>query len=107
MASDDAGSMPRHARTLTLSGIVAALALMTLAAALYAPAADAKTKPAVRAKVARKTLAVTGGKKRDVIVLRLKKRAPKVVEVDVGGNGKADFRFRRSAFKKIVVRGGN
>jgi len=59
---------------------------------------------AVKAKVSRGTLTVTGTTKGEKIALRAATGGRLVV--DVKANGTADFTFRRSAFRRIVVNGG-
>jgi Ca2+-binding RTX toxin-like protein len=65
-----------------------------------------RAKHGVRAQVKRGTLFVTGNRRANKVTLRLQRRKRGVLEVDVARRGKADFRFRRRAFKRIVVRGG-
>jgi Ca2+-binding RTX toxin-like protein len=93
------------------AAFLAALALLLGLFAFAAVDADAakpkKRAPAVKAKVAKKTLTITGTKRRDVIVLRLKRRARRTLEVDTRGNSRPEFRFARGRFTKIVVKGGN
>src|SRR3954471_4611961 len=80
-----------------------ALALVLLVVTLPA-SADAATKRGVSAKIARKTLTIKGGKKADKITLRAGRS--NTLEVDVGGSSRAEFRFKRSKFKKIAISGG-
>ena len=84
-----------------------ALALAIAGVLILSPApAAAATKRGVSTKVARKTLTITGSKKADKIVVRLRRRARNTLEVDVGGRSTAEFRFNRRSFSKIAVRGG-
>jgi hypothetical protein len=84
-------------------GAAATLGLLTLA--LAAASADAAPPAAVKAKLSRDTLIVTGTSAGETIVLRLAASDPNTLEVDAGGNGTADFAFPRSKFTKIVVQG--
>jgi RTX calcium-binding nonapeptide repeat (4 copies) len=63
-------------------------------------------KKGVKAEVKRGTLRITGSRKGDAITLRLKRRRRGVLEVDVGRLGRAEFAFRRKAFRRILLRGG-
>jgi Ca2+-binding RTX toxin-like protein len=64
-----------------------------------------KAKPKVKASIRRGQLNVLGTAKSDKITLRLKPRDRSRLQVDVGGNGSAEFTFKRSAFNRIVVHG--
>jgi Ca2+-binding RTX toxin-like protein len=64
-----------------------------------------KTKPKVEAGIRRGRLNVLGTAKGDRITLRLKPGDKSRLQVDVGGNGSAEFTFRRTAFNQIVVHG--
>ena len=70
-------------------------------AALLGPAAAANA--AVSASVSGGTLKVTGGGAGERIALRAASGGR--LAVDVGDNGSANFTFRRSSFKRIVVNG--
>ena len=59
-----------------------------------------------KAEVKRGTLRITGNRRANKVALRLKRRRRGTLEVDVRSNGSADFKFRRKAFKRIVLRGG-
>jgi hypothetical protein len=78
--------------------------------AMPSPAIPARGKPVskqgVKAQLKRGTLIVTGNRRANRVELRLKRRRSRILEVDVGKAGKAEFSFRRRAFKRIVVRGG-
>jgi Ca2+-binding RTX toxin-like protein len=65
-----------------------------------------RAKAGVKAKVAKKTLRITGNRRANKITLRLKRRARNRLQVDVGSNGSADFTFNRRKFNKIAVRTG-
>jgi hypothetical protein len=87
-----------------LAALLAALAAaLALVAASTAPDAHAAKKGGVRAKVTRGTLEVKGNARANKIVLR----GGRVVAIDVGANGSPDFRFRRSRFSRVAVRGGD
>jgi len=69
------------------------------------PAKAAKKKPKVEAGIRRGQLNVLGTAGNDRITLRLKLGNRSRLQVDVGGNGSAEFTFKRSAFNRIVVHG--
>ncbi len=69
------------------------------------PAKAAKKKPKVEAGIRRGQLNVVGTAKSERITLRLKPGNESRLQVDVGGNGSAEFTFKRSAFNRIVVHG--
>jgi Ca2+-binding RTX toxin-like protein len=71
------------------------------------PTNAAPTKPKVEAGIRRGQLNVLGTVKGDKITLRLKPGNKSRLQVDVGGNGSAEFTFKRSAFNRIVVRGAS
>jgi len=48
-------------------------------------------------------LAIEGTKASDRVALRLKIRNPRILQVDVGNNGSADFSFKRKKVKRIAV----
>src|SRR5215211_7410595 len=62
-------------------------------------------KPKVKAGIRRGQLNVLGTANNDRITLRLKPGNKSRLQVDVGGNGSAEFTFKRSAFNRIVVHG--
>jgi Ca2+-binding RTX toxin-like protein len=66
-----------------------------------------KPKPKVKASIRRGQLNVLGTAKSDKITLRLRPGNKSRLQVDVGGNGSAEFTFKRSAFKRIVVHGAS
>jgi hypothetical protein len=88
------------------------LTAVLLVAALTAPssataaASRAKTKHGVTAQISRGTLYITGNRKPNSVTLRLKRRRPGILQVDVKSNGTADFSFRRRAFRRIFLKGG-
>ena len=84
-----------------------ALAAVAVPSHAGAPAeSSARAKQGVKAEIKRGTLRITGNRRANSVTLRLKRRARGILEVDVRSNGSADFRFRRKAFRRIVVRGG-
>jgi Ca2+-binding RTX toxin-like protein len=65
--------------------------------------AKTKQKPKVKAFIHRGQLNVLGTAANDKITLRLKPGNQSRLQVDVGSNGSAEFTFKRSAFRRIVV----
>jgi hypothetical protein len=61
----------------------------------------------VTAKVKHSTLDVKGSNQADAVVVRLKAGDPNQIQVDVGGDGSADFSFARTGVSAINVRMGN
>ena len=91
------------------SCLLALFAVGCLAVPSHATTADASkavVKKGVNAQVERGTLRITGSRKGNAVTLRLQRRARRILEVDVGRLGRAEFRFSRRAFRRIVVRGG-
>jgi hypothetical protein len=88
--------------------LIAVFLLVALAVPSSGPAAAsrAKTKHGVTAQISRGTLYITGNRKPNSVTLRLKRRRPGILQVDVKSNGTADFAFRRRAFRRILVKGG-
>jgi RTX calcium-binding nonapeptide repeat (4 copies) len=86
--------------------VVAGLLVFAVPSPAVPAAGKARATKGVRAKVARGTLTITGNRKANTMQLRLKRHRARIVEVDVGKAGKAEFSFKRRAFKRIVVRGG-
>ena len=66
-----------------------------------------KAKPKVKAFVHRGQLNVLGTARGERITLRLKRGNTSRLQVDVGGNGSAEFAFNRSRFNRIVVHAGS
>ena len=66
-----------------------------------------KPKPKVKAFVHRGQLNVLGTARGDRITLRLKRGNTSRLQVDVGGNGSAEFTFNRSRFNRIIVHAGS
>lgn len=60
----------------------------------------------VKAAIRKDVLTVTGTPGADAITIRLRPNDPNTLEVDVGGDGTADFAFDRARFTTIVVEGG-
>ncbi|MFL5931139.1 MAG: beta strand repeat-containing protein [Gaiellaceae bacterium] len=87
-----------------LAVFVAALIILSSSSSPAYGATQVK-KPKVRAGISGGQLSVFGTAKNDRITLRLKPGNKARLQVDVGGNGSAEFTFRRSAFNHIVVRG--
>ena len=90
--------------------LVAALAVLAAVAAVVMfsspPSLAATNKPRVEAGIRRGLLSVLGTAKSERITLRLKRGDRSRLQVDVGGNGSAEFTFKRSAFDRIAVHGG-
>jgi Ca2+-binding RTX toxin-like protein len=76
-------------------------------AAKPATQAAKKPKPKVKASIRRGQLNVLGTAGNNRITLRLKPDNKSRLQVDAGSNGSAEFTFKRSAFKRIVVRGAS
>jgi Ca2+-binding RTX toxin-like protein len=66
-----------------------------------------KPKPKVKASIRRGQLKVLGTAGNNKITLRLKPGNKSRLQVDAGSNGSAEFTFKRSAFKRIVVHGAS
>lgn len=81
----------------------ASLAAMLGLAADEAMAASAR----VQAQVHAGTLEITGTAAADDIALRLQPGAPTTLQVDVGGDGTADFSFDTSTFTAISAQAGS
>jgi hypothetical protein len=97
-----------------LAALALTLTLMFSSSSAYgaseanpSPTNAATTKPKVEAGIRRGQLNVLGTVKGDKITLRLKPGNKSRLQVDVGGNGSAEFTFKRSAFNRIVVRGAS
>src|SRR5215217_468527 len=93
-----------RARWLVL--VLAGLPLLAVPSPAIPARGKQVAKQGVKAQVKRGTLLVTGNRGANRVELRLKRRRGRILEVDVGKAGKAEFSFRRRAFKRIVVRGG-
>jgi Ca2+-binding RTX toxin-like protein len=68
-------------------------------------AKEPKKKPKIKASIRRGQLNVLGTARSDKITLRLQPGTKSRLQVDVGGNGSAEFTFKRSAFNRIVIHG--
>jgi Ca2+-binding RTX toxin-like protein len=69
--------------------------------------ATKKPKPKVKAFARRGQLNVLGTARGERITLRLKRGNTSRLQVDVGGNGSAEFTFNRSRFNRIIVHAGS
>jgi predicted ester cyclase len=87
-------------RALALSALAASL----LAALLAFGAGQAQA--SYTARVQADTLRLKGDSDSDVLVLRPQLGSPSTLDVDVGGDGTADFSFDRTTFTAIDVRAG-
>jgi RTX calcium-binding nonapeptide repeat (4 copies) len=87
-------------RPLALGALAGAFA-----AALLGFSAD-PAQAACSAQVEAGTLTITGDAASDQLVLRLQAGSPSTLEVDVGGDGTADFSFDRNTFTAIDVHAG-
>ena len=74
---------------------------------LAAEQTRAASTPRVQARVHAGTLEITGTPVADTIALRLAPGAPTTLQVDVGGDGTADFSFDTSTFTAINVQAGD
>src|SRR5215207_2646052 len=79
------------------------VALVATAFALTTAQADAAVVPGIQDR----TLTITGDAAVDRITLRLSATAPQTLEVDLGDDGTADFRFPRADFDRIRVEAGD
>jgi Ca2+-binding RTX toxin-like protein len=101
------------ALAMFLAALALTLSLMFSSSPAYGapeakpPTNAATTKPKVEAGIRRGQLNVLGTVRGDKITLRLKPGNKSRLQVDVGGNGSAEFTFKRSAFNRIVVRGAS
>ncbi len=84
---------------------IAAISLLVVATASAGHTVAQKPTPKVKASINRGQLSVLGTAKSERIALRLKPGSKSRLQVDVGGNGSAEFTFKRSAFNRIVVHG--
>jgi hypothetical protein len=91
----------RQRRSAAMSA--SALAILALAVSATSTAAS----PTARAGVADGTLRVTDGPFADQIALRLSASDPNQLQIDIGDDGSADFKFDRGTFEAIDVEAGN
>jgi Ca2+-binding RTX toxin-like protein len=105
------GAIELAATLALLVALCVAALLFSSTSAYGAPEAKppatkaAEKKPKVEADIRRTQLDVLGTARSDRITLRLKPGNKSRLQVDVDGNGSAEFTFRRSAFDRIVVHG--
>ena len=105
---------------IEFAAALAVFVALCVAALLYSPtsaygapeakpalANAAKKKPNVEASIRRGQLNVLGTAGDNRITLRLKPGNKSRLQVDVDGNGSAEFTFKRSAFDRIVVHGAS
>jgi Ca2+-binding RTX toxin-like protein len=102
--------MSIHADSIGRRALAAAAAASACLAATLGLAADqaGAVSTRVKAGVQAGTLEITGTARADNITLRLAPGAPTTLQVDVGGDGTADFSFETATFTAITVqaRGG-
>ena len=99
--TDSRSKWPLH------TAAVSALALASLVVPVHSSASNNDNGvDGVLAQVKRGALEVTGSRRADAIALRLKAGDPNRVEVDVGGDGSADFSFARSRLAAIDAQPG-
>ena len=90
----------RRRRTITLVGLAAALLVAWLAYGVE------QAKAAYTAAVEAGTLKIAGDGSGDTLALRFQAGSTTLLEVDVGGDGPAEFSFDRSTFTAIEIDGG-
>jgi len=73
--------------------------------AIAATAHGAHAAAGVKASLSKGVLTVSGTRQDEIIAVRLKPGDATVLEVDVGGDGRAEFAFARSRFTAVVVEG--
>ena len=101
VGTNRAGRWRRRLVHLLAPGALVALALLSAA-----DGAGAGPAGSVKASITKSTLTITGTKAADAITIRLQAGAPDILEVDVGADGTADFRFGRDRFTAVIVSGG-
>ena len=84
-------------------------ALLAAALALSADRAEAAKPGGVAVSIHHKTLEIVGTADAEAIALRLRADKPRKLEIDVGDDGRADFRVKLRKFERILVesRGGD
>ena len=87
-------------------GRLLVVAALVLASAIVASNAGAATHKIQRPKLKRGSLTIEGTRASDKIALRLKARNARILQVDVGDDGKADFSFKRKQIARISVHAG-
>ena len=108
-SGDGRGVSRQIARTALAAGVLTT-GLAASAQAAHSPkAAHAhyRAHPAVSVRVRHRTLTITGTAGSDKLALRLRKDDPRQLQVDVGGDGSAEFTVRRRRFDRIVVNAGD
>jgi Ca2+-binding RTX toxin-like protein len=84
-----------------LAGAAGIVAAQAKAAAAFS--GNETSSPHVLAKFKHGRLTITGTEASDKVALRLQVGRPDVLQVDVGDDGSADFRFGRAAIKQIAI----
>ena len=87
-------------------GRLLAVTALLLTSGVVASNAEATTHKIQRPKLKRGSLIIEGTRASDKIALRLKAGNPRILQVDVRDDGKADFSFKRKQVARIVVHGG-
>jgi Ca2+-binding RTX toxin-like protein len=96
----------RFGRLLAVAVLVPASAVLasSAGAAIHAkPVRKPAPAPFHRPTLKHRTLNVAGTRRSDRIALRLKARDHRILQVDVGDDGKADFSFKRKQVARIAV----
>jgi Ca2+-binding RTX toxin-like protein len=88
-------------------GRLLAVIVLVLASAVVASSASAATHKIQRPKLKRGSLTIEGTRASDKIALRLKAGNARILQVDVGDDGKADFSFKRKQVARISVHAGS
>ena len=88
-------------------GRLLAVAVLVLTSAVVASSASAATHKIQRPKLKRGSLNIEGTRASDKIALRLKAGNARILQVDVGDDGKADFSFKRKQIARISVHAGS
>jgi hypothetical protein len=83
------------------------VAVVVLASAVVVSSASAATHKIQRPTLKRGSLNIEGTRASDKIALRLKARNARILQVDVGDDGKADFSFKRKQVARISVHAGS
>jgi Ca2+-binding RTX toxin-like protein len=87
-------------------GRLLAVAVLVLASAVVASNASAATHKIQRPKLKRGSLNIEGTRASDKIALRLKAGNARILQVDIGDDGKANFSFKRKQVARISVHAG-
>ena len=83
-----------------------AVGVLVLASAVVVSSAKAATHNIQRPKLKRGLLTIEGTRASDRIALRLKAGNPRILQIDVRDDGKADFSFKRKQVARISVHAG-